>query len=286
MAKNSTFEKNEKRKTRQSLCSSGYPATGYERLSKRNEQKRCGNHISCGQQEYRPVVALYKNFGMDGLKEKKRGRKKIDKISREQSLFIRRILTEKSPEQVGLPFYLWNDESLVHLIKKELKILISVWTARRYLKKWGFYFRHPVFEGYFAENFRALRWKRQSYPSLEKFAKKMHAEIFWCGTSPLGMYVEGKATGSDSGNITGFNGMPKNSRINVISAITNKGKLKFMVFKTAYSTNVFLRFLRRLSMEVLKNKLIILDGHPAHKTKKTKNWISGNKSIFLAKFQY
>src|SRR2546427_732703 len=54
-------------------------------------------------------------------------------------------------------------------------------------------------------------------------------------------------------------------RCNTISAITNRGKLYFMVFTKGFRVPVFLVFLKRLLRQVRRRVSLIVDGHPVHR---------------------
>ena len=59
----------------------------------------------------------------------------------------------------------------------------------------------------------------------------------------------------------------------MISAITNRGQLNFMVFKKRFSAQVFIDFLRRLIRQAKRKVFLILDRHPVHRSRKAKDWL-------------
>ena len=63
----------------------------------------------------------------------------------------------------------------------------------------------------------------------------------------------------------------------MISALTNRGTLYFMVFKDRFKTDVFLDFLRRLIRQAQRKVFLIVDGHPVHRAKKVKKWLEKHK---------
>ena len=66
----------------------------------------------------------------------------------------------------------------------------------------------------------------------------------------------------------------KRFRFNMISAINNRGKLKFMIFRERFTTEVFIEFLRRLVRSSDKRKIyLIVDNHRVHHAKKVKEWV-------------
>ena len=61
-------------------------------------------------------------------------------------------------------------------------------------------------------------------------------------------------------------------RCNMISTVTGRGVLRFMVFKQRFTSDVFISFMRRLIRSVGRKVYLIVDGHPVHKSRKVKNW--------------
>ena len=64
----------------------------------------------------------------------------------------------------------------------------------------------------------------------------------------------------------------------MISAISNPGRLWFMVFSCRFNADVFIRFLARLLRSTDGRKIIlIVDSHPAHKAAKVARWIAAKR---------
>jgi hypothetical protein len=62
----------------------------------------------------------------------------------------------------------------------------------------------------------------------------------------------------------------------MMSTITNRGQLSFMVFKERFTTAVCLRFLRRLVRHAGRKVFLILDRHPVHRSAKVNRWLAAN----------
>ncbi|MFT4155309.1 transposase [Parafilimonas sp.] len=67
-------------------------------------------------------------------------------------------------------------------------------------------------------------------------------------------------------------------KLNMISAISNKGHLQFMVLDGSFNGDVFIDFLKRMIKYSREKIFFVTDGHPAHKTKKLKAWLEESKS--------
>jgi transposase len=67
--------------------------------------------------------------------------------------------------------------------------------------------------------------------------------------------------------------------VNMISAISNSGKLAFSLYEERFTQVVFINFLKRLIRHSNGKKVfLIADGHPVHKGKKVQAWLEENKS--------
>jgi transposase len=64
---------------------------------------------------------------------------------------------------------------------------------------------------------------------------------------------------------------------NMISTITNRGRLAFMLFTEDFVVPVFLRFLRRLLRHARRKVFLIVDGHSVHKAAAVRRWLAAHK---------
>jgi transposase len=59
----------------------------------------------------------------------------------------------------------------------------------------------------------------------------------------------------------------------MMSAVTNAGHLSFITFRGRFHADVLIEYLRRLVKHAGRKVLLILDGHPVHKSRKVKDWL-------------
>jgi transposase-like protein len=64
--------------------------------------------------------------------------------------------------------------------------------------------------------------------------------------------------------------------LNMISAISNKGHLQFMIIHGRFNSEVFEIFLKQMIKYSRQKIYFVTDGHPAHKTKKLTQWLNEN----------
>ena len=64
---------------------------------------------------------------------------------------------------------------------------------------------------------------------------------------------------------------------NMISTVTNRGRLTFMVFKERFTGPVCIRFLRRLVRHRGRKVFLIWDGHPVHRSAAVRRRLDANR---------
>src|SRR3972149_91943 len=82
-------------------------------------------------------VKAHRRGGLRSLKAKKRGRPKGGTLLPWQAAQIVRAITDRTPDQLKLPFYLWTREAVGRLIEDRFGIPLSGWTGGRGLAPRG-----------------------------------------------------------------------------------------------------------------------------------------------------
>ena len=122
-------------------------------------------------------LAAHDRGGDAALAAKQRGRPKERTIAAKQQAKIVRAIQGKCPDQLKLPFALWTREAVVELIKTHTGRKVSVWTAGRYLKDWGFTPQKPVRRAYERNPVAVQAWLDKEYPAIHRRAKAQNALI-------------------------------------------------------------------------------------------------------------
>jgi len=120
------------------------------------------------------------------------------------------------------------------------------------------------------------RWLEEEYPMIQKQARREKAEIYWGDEMGLRSdHAVGRSYGL-CGQTPVIPGTGQRFGCNMISSITNRGRLNFMVFKKMFRSEVFTDFLRRLVRQSKHKIFIIVDSHPVHRSRKVKKWLEKN----------
>jgi transposase len=217
----------------------------------------------------------YRKSGKKGLTNHKRGTRSPNRLLEpRQTSAIRRIIEKKHPEQEGLPFSLWTREAVQKLIWKKYQIRPALRTLTDYLRNWGMTPQKPLAKAY-EQNPKAIeQWLQEDYPKIKAKANQEKALIYWCDEMGLRSdHVSGRSY-SPKGKTPVVIKSGKRFSCNMISAISNLGKLYFSVFEGSFVIPIYLDFLTRLIRQNKGRKVIlIVDGHPVHRAKAVKEWL-------------
>ena len=217
----------------------------------------------------------HRKLGAQALGAKRRGRRagEAGKLSLSQAKRMRTLIVGKMPDQLKLPFYLWTRAAVQRLIERECEVSLSLSAVGGYLARWGLTPQRPIKRAYERNDQAIGQWLAEVYPSIAARAKREKALIYW-----------GDETGLRSDDVRGRSFAPrgqpsvvqvpgKRFGCNVISALTNKGQMSFMVFEGRFRADKFIEFCERLIKQSRRKVFLIVDGHPAHRAKLVKDWM-------------
>ena len=210
------------------------------------------------------------------LKSKKRGRPKGSRLAPHQAATIVRLITDRCPDQLKLPFALWTRAAVQQLLAERFGLEVSVWTVGRYLAKWNLTPQKPLRRAYERDPVAVRRWLEEEYPGIRRQAKAQKAEIHWGDQMGLRSDHQAGTSYGRRGRTPVIPGTGQRFRCNMMSTITNRGHLSFMVFKERFTAAVCIRFLRRLVRQAGRKVFLILDRHPVHRSAKVKRWLAAN----------
>ena len=221
----------------------------------------------------------YQRGGLKAIKPGTRGRQTGTQrtLSQEQERVVQNLLVDKNPLQLKLPFALWTRDAVRMLIKQRYGLEIPVRTISDYLHRWGFTPQKPTKRAYEQDPKRLKQWLETDYPEITACAKKEKAEIHWgdeTGINSDGYNVKGFAP---KGKTPVVRLTAKRNKINMISSITNRGKVRFMLYRETMTAKVLIKFMSRLIKDSLRKVFLILDNLRVHHSKVVQKWLKTNE---------
>ena len=220
-------------------------------------------------------------FAQDGeaaLAGGKRGRRPGEQqaLSPRQEALIRRLIVNKCPDQLKLPFALWTREAVGQLIEHRTGVRLSLSALRAYLAAWGFTTQQPLRRATERDEAAIKAWLEQDYPAILQRAKREDAEIHWGDETGLSNQANYGRSFAPEGETPVIPRPAARFTQSMISSVTNRGALRFMIYDGALNTAIFLTFLRRLIKGADHTLFLIVDNLRAHRAKAVTAWVVGN----------
>lgn len=221
----------------------------------------------------------YQQGGQQAVSKKKRGRRSQDMaaLKPHQCAIIVNLITDRCPDQLKMPFMLWAREAVGMLIEQRFGIKLAVRSVGNYLKRWGFTPQKPIKRAYERQDKAVKVWLDETYPKIAARAKAEGAEIHWGDEAGFRSDHQTGTSYSPKGKTPVIRSPGKRFRVNMISTVTNKGTLRFMLFEETFTVDVFLKFLKRLVKGSEGKIFLILDNMRVHHAKALKPWLDENK---------
>lgn len=214
--------------------------------------------------------------GVSALRARKRGPKPGTRMLKPiQAAMMVRSITASCPDQLRLPFALWTRQAVIDLARRRFGVSLSLSTVGRYLRGWGLTPQKPMRRAYERDPVAVRKWLDEHYPAIARRAKREKAEIHWGDEMGLRSDHQTGTSYSKRGVTPVIPGTGQRFGCSMISTVTNRGTLAFMVFTERFTAAVCLRFLKRLVRHAGsggRKVFLILDGHPVHKAAKVRRW--------------
>jgi transposase len=224
------------------------------------------------------VSRWYKSYNQEssaGLSDRKRGAKsencKLLTIAQEKE--IQKLIIDKYPEQYKLPFALWTSKAVQELVEQRFGIILARSTMGYYLRSWGFTRQKLKKKAYEQNPKQVEKWIEEEYPAIKKRAKEEDAEIQWGDETGCKNQCNHGRSYAPKGKTPVKESMSKHFKINMISTVTNQGKVQFMIYTENMNADKLIEFFKQLIKSGDRKIFLILDNLRVHHCYLVKEWL-------------
>jgi transposase len=216
-------------------------------------------------------LAKYREGGLEALKARPvPGRP--PKLSGTQLARLYGLVVGNDPRQLRFAFALWTRAMVRELIRREFGVRLSEVSVGRLLRKLGLSPQRPLYRAYQQNPEAVARWKAEEYPAIREQAAQVGAAIYFADEAGVRSDYHAGTTWAPVGQTPVVASTGDRFGVNLISAVTAKGKLRFAAYEGSLNGPVFIDFCRRLLDDTPGPVFLVLDGHPVHRSKAVKQF--------------
>ena len=220
-------------------------------------------------------VQRHRELGDDGVLDGRRVSPRRGKglLSEAQCRQVRAWIADKTPDQLKLPFALWTARAVLELVERRFDIRLGLSTMQLYLQRWGMSPQKPMFRARERQPSAIKAWLETCYPSIATRAKREKAVIYWGDETGINNQDQIGRSWAPKGQTPVVTRGAKRFGGSMISAVSNRGLMRFMLYDGALNVDRFLTFLRRLIKDAKQKVFLIVDNLRVHHAKKVKAWV-------------
>jgi transposase len=191
--------------------------------------------------------------------------------------WIYHTVTMKDPGQMKFPFALWTSLMVAELIWRQFGIRLSKASVCRLLNQLGLSPQKPLWRAFQKDPERVEKWVKEEYPEVRALAREQKADIFFGDEAGVRSDFHSGKTWAARGKtpIVGTTGA--RFGCNMISVISPKGAMRFMLIKGRVTAGVFVDFLKRLMHNWPRSVFLIIDGHPVHRSAAVSKFVASTE---------
>ena len=221
----------------------------------------------------------YRERGEDGLLDGRRvsGRQGKGALTAEQARQTRRWIADRTPDQLKLPFALWTSRAVRELIERRFGQRLGLSTVQLYLKRWGMTPQKPLTRATQRSPAAIAAWLARDYPALARRARRERAVVYWGDETGISNQDQIGRSYAPRGRTPVVGRTAKRIAQSMISAVSNRGLMRFMLYDGALDVARFVTFLRRLIKDAAQKVFLIVDNLKVHHAKKVKAWAADHR---------
>ena len=218
-------------------------------------------------------LARYREGGKDALKAQPvPGRP--PKLGGAQLSRLYALIAGQDPRQMQFEFALWTRDTVRSLIRREFNVALSAVSVGRLLRTLGLSPQRPLWRAWQADPEAVQRWREEDFPAIRKQAKAEGATIYFADEAGIRSDYHAGTTWAPVGQTPVVKATGARHSLNMISAVTAQGLLRFATYTGSFTGARFIEFCRKLMADADGPVYLVVDGHPTHRSKLVKEFVA------------
>jgi len=223
-------------------------------------------------------LAKYRSGGWDALRAHRRGGRR-PKLDAAKLKWLYDTITTKDPRQLQFPFALWTGRMVGELIERKFDISLSKSSVCRLLNQLGLSPQKPLWRAFQKDPARVQKWLSEEYPTIKAEAKKRGAVVYFGDEAGVRSDHHTGTTWAVRGKTPVVQTTGARFGLNLISAVSAQGEMRFMTVKGTVTAPIFVEFLKRLLHNADRPVFLIVDGHPIHRSGLVSRFVAASDAM-------
>jgi transposase len=215
----------------------------------------------------------YEERGADGLKVRPIPGG-TPKLTDQQTSQLFGWLAGRDPRQFQFDFALWTRKIVRELILQKFGVEMTPQGIGKLLRRLGLSPQRPLYRAYQQDPEAVHRWKEEEFPAIREQARAEGAALYFCDEAGVRTDFHAGTTWAPIGRTPVVEITGERGGVNMISAISPTGALKFDVFFGRFDATVFVEFLTKLMHDAPGPVYLILDNLSVHKAEAVKKYVA------------
>lgn len=186
-------------------------------------------------------------------------------------------LVRTDPRTLGFTQALWTRARVAEVIAAWFDIRLSLPTVGRVLPRLGMSPQRPLHAAYEQDPEAVRRGKDEEYPALRAQARAQRATLYFADEAGIRSDYHAGTTWAPVGQTPVVETTGQRFSVTMISAVTPKGALRFAVYDHTTTAECFIDFCRRLLSDAAGPVSLVVDGHPAHRARRTSEFVAATE---------
>jgi transposase len=192
---------------------------------------------------------------------------------------LARMLRDHTPDQLQFGFGLWTLRLIAALIERHFDWSPSMPTMIKLMRLLGFTAQRPLRRAWQQDDVLVERWRLDEYPAIVARAKARGATIWFADEAGIRSDYHTGTTWAPQGRTPVVASTGARFSLQMLSAISPMGELQFMLYDGRVDAVVFVRFLEQLMLGRTQPIVLIVDGHPIHRSKLVQEYVASTKGL-------
>jgi transposase len=221
-------------------------------------------------------LARYREGGRDALRARPvPGRP--PKLSGAQMRRLYTMIVGADPRQYEFAFALWTRDLVRELIRREFKVALSAVSVGRLLRALGLSPQRPLWRAWQADPEAVARWKDEQFPLIRAQARAEGATVYFADEAGIRSDYHAGSTWAPVGQTPVVKATGARHRLNMISAVTAQGLLRFATYTGSFTAARFIEFCKKLLADTAGPVYLVVDGHPTHRAKLVREFVASTE---------